>query len=117
MVSFEQDGVVSLWVFREEESPNDVGKDVLKDFCGVDSYDSDFQEGITTKESQQLSSLVSQLSYSTSFINDAINAAERIGIKEALGVIAQYNFAYDPSKVSRELASDPVFIGYFKFQD
>ena len=47
MENFEQDGVVSVWAFRDAEDPADTDKDVLKDMCGVDYYDLDSQEGIT----------------------------------------------------------------------
>jgi hypothetical protein len=117
MENFEQDGAVSVWVFREAENPADADKDVLKDFCGVDYYDIDSQEGTIADDLQPLSSLVSQLSYSSSFIHDTLNAAERMGIKDAYGVIVQFDFAYDPSKVTKQIASAPVFIGYFNWHD
>lgn len=118
MEVFEREGVVSIWVFLDEEDPADAEKDVLKDFCGVDYYDIDFQEGDTNREGRQpLASLLGQLSYSGSFIQNALVAADRIGIKEAYGVIAQYDFAYDPSKVTKPISKDPLFIGYFDWHE
>ncbi len=82
MANFEQDGVVSIWAFLEEENPADADKDVLVEFCGVDDYDVDFQEGDSNREGKQpLASLLSQLSYSQSFIDAAVAAAKKKGIK------------------------------------
>lgn len=118
MENFEQKGVVSVWVFREDEDPADAEKDVLQDFCGVDYYDLDDQEGDLGRDGPQpLASLLSQLSFSGSFIHDAMAAADRMGINEAYGVIVQFDFAYDPSKVTRPISRDPVFIGYFDWHD
>jgi hypothetical protein len=91
MVNSEHEGVVSVWVFRERENPYDTRKDVLRDLCGVDYYDIDAQEGATSKDPGPLASLLIQLSYSNSFIGDALNAAERMGIREAFGVIVQFD--------------------------
>lgn len=117
MENFEQEGVVSVWVFREAEDPADADKDVLRDFCGVDYYDIDFQEGITATSPQSLASLLSQLSYASSFIEDALNTANRLGIEDAYGVIVQFDFAYDPSTIARQISPDPVFIGHFSWHD
>ena len=117
MESFRQDGVVSVWVFREEENPADAEKDVLQDFCGVEYYDIDSQEGATFDQMQPLNSLLEQLSYSNSFIDKAIGAAEQMGIRDAYGVLAQFDFAYDPTRVTKLVSSDPVFIGYFDWHE
>ena len=66
---------------------------------------------------QTLSSLLSQLSYAGSFIDDALNSANRLGIKDAYGVIVEFDFAYDPSKIARPISTEPIFIGYFKWHD
>lgn len=64
MTAFNRAGVVSLWLFREPEDPADAGKDVLRDFCGVDDYDMDDQEGAVSDSPTELRTLVEQLSYS-----------------------------------------------------
>jgi hypothetical protein len=117
MENFEQGGVVSVWVFQEPLDPANSEKDVLKDLCGVDYYDIDFQEGAMVDELQSLSSLLRDVSYSSSFIKDTVGAAERKGIKDGYGVLTQFDFAYDPNKVTKEVAKDPVFIGYFKWHE
>jgi hypothetical protein len=64
-----------------------------------------------------VASLLSQLSYSSSFIQDALTAAKHMGITEAYGVMAQFDFAYDPSRVTKPISNDPVFIGYFRWHE
>jgi hypothetical protein len=118
MENFEQKGVVSIWVFREEKDPANAEKDVLMDLCGIDYYDNDDTEGnISTEGFQSLVSLISPLSYSDSFIQDAMAAAERMEIEEARGVMVQFDFAYDPNKVTKPISRDPIFIGYFGWHD
>lgn len=117
MTGFERDGRVSIWAFREEEDPADVEKDVLKEFCGVDFYDSDFQEGVNCQALESLVILLTQLSYSDSFIDAALRAADQIGITMAFGVVAQFNFEYDPKQVTRPASDDPVFIGAFGWHE
>lgn len=116
-VSFERKGVVSVWVFCEPVNPADARKDVLKEMCGVDYYDLDFQSAMSEETLTPLHALIEPLSYSESFIEEAIKAAQRLGIANALEVIAQYDFAYDPRKVTKPIAKDPVFIGYFHWHD
>src|SRR5215472_970198 len=101
MASFEQPGTVSLWLFREPENPSDVDKDVLQEFCGVDYYDSDSTEGVVREAPTAAASLIKPLSYSASFLDVAVAAAVRLGVTEAYGVLAQYDFAYDPTQVER----------------
>lgn len=117
MDGFERDGFVSIWAFLREEDPADADKDVLQDLCGVDCYDLDSQEGAISDSPQPLSSLVEQLSYSASFSKSALEAADRIGIKTAFGVIAQFDFAYEPSTVTKPISKDPVFIGSFRWHE
>lgn len=117
MTRFERDGKVSIWLFRNAEDPADAGKDILKEFCGVDRYDSDFQEGAYFKEPTILRSLIVNLSYSDSFIDSVLSVTDRLRIQEAFGVIAQFNFEYDPTKVEQPISDDPTFIGSFDWHD
>jgi hypothetical protein len=64
-----------------------------------------------------LSSILAPLSYSKSFIDTAVSAAERLGIKEAYGVLAQFDFAYDPRQITKQIGREPVFIGCFDWHD
>jgi hypothetical protein len=115
--NFEQNGVVSVWVFREPLDPANSETDVLKEFCGVDYYDIDFQEGAMFDEMLPLSSLLRDVSYSSSFLDEAIRAAESRGVKGGYGIVTQLDFAYDPSKVTKPVAKDPVFLGCFKWHE
>ncbi len=117
MEDFEQEGVVSLWAFLKPENPADVNKDVLLDFCAVEDYDADFQEGVLCEEQQPIADLVFQLSGSKSYLDDVVRVAARKGIEKAYGIIAQFDFAYDPTKITKKVAADPVFIGYFPWND
>ncbi len=117
MSASSESGIVSLWLFREPEDPADVGKDVLKDFCGVDYYDLDFQEGVYEEAPTGVRSLIGRLSYSASFLDGAVAEAEWLGVSKAYGVIAQFDFAYDPAKVNRPIARDPVFLGCFPWHE
>ena len=117
MTDFERDGKVSIWVFRKPENPEDAEKDVLKDVCGVDSYDSDFQKWKCCVEPVLLLSLLAELSYSGSFVDAALAAAHELKLETALGVIAQFNFEYDPSKVCKPFSDDPLFLGAFDWHD
>ena len=117
MVNFEREGVVSIWLFRKREDPSDADKDVLREFCGVEYYDVDSQEGVARDEPQPVASLLGQLSYSGSFIDDALIASGRMGITEAFGVLAQFDFAYDPNRATGAVSADPVFVGVFAWHE
>jgi hypothetical protein len=113
----EQRWRVSVWVGFEKGDP-DV--DVLKELCGVKSYDLDYQEIIIDDEKwkeQSIHSLLRQLSYSSSFLTDALLAAKKRGIAKALYVLAQYRFVYDPKKARKKIAADPIFLGSFTWRD
>ena len=117
MKSFQKKGQVSIWVGLNKCDPT---VDILKDLCGVASYDVDSQECIVDVEewtSQPVEELLKALSYSESFFADARNAAQTLKIRDALYVLAQYDFAYDPKKVRKSVAPDPIFLGSFPWSD
>jgi len=114
---FEREGVVSIWVgLRGDEV--DTGADVLQDLCGVGYYRLDDQESNNFDfEMVGVDKLLGDLSYSKSFLANAVEVARRRGVNEARWVTAQYNFDYDPSRVRRSIAADPVFIGSFTYSE
>jgi hypothetical protein len=116
MVSFEKRGWVSIWAGLTDE---DREKDVLKELCGVDYYDVDYQENIIAPDWQlvPVQQLLLKLSYSDSFLESAVRAALKKGIEQARLVVMQLNFKYDPSRVTKKVSSDPVFLGAFKWTD
>jgi hypothetical protein len=114
MVSFEKRGWISVWVGLTLE---DRDKDVLKDLCGVDYYDVDFQENVIAQNGDLVPVLgiLERLSFSKSFIKEAIAAAGKLGIAHVRQAIAQLNFKYDPAKVTKPVKADPVFLGAFRW--
>ncbi|MBC3919098.1 immunity 22 family protein [Undibacterium sp. CY18W] len=112
---FRKKGVVSVWVgLRSDEG--DADADVLQDFCGVGYYDLDAQESNSFNfELVNLEKLFNGISYSSSFKNNVLSTAYRKGIHLARWIVVQYEFGYDPAKVSRPIADDPIFIGYFDY--
>ena len=116
MVSFEKTGVVSIWAGVDKP---DSEADILKDLCGVEFYDLDFQEGAVADDWKpvDIGSLIRQLSYSESFADEAIGAAQSKGIDKARWVVMQLDFAYELDKVEKQVAADPVFLGCFEWED
>lgn len=108
---------VSVWIGFDKGDPN---VDVLRVLCGVRYYDLDSQEIIVDDKgwtSQPVASLLGQLSYARSFQAQALAVAAERGITDALYAVAQYDFVYDPRKVRKKVAADPVFLGCFIYND
>lgn len=114
---FEKEGYVSVWAGQKDDSDDPEGLDVLQDLCGVGYYDLDNQESNTFNfEISTIQKLINDISYSESFSVNAIIEAKKRGIKEAKWLIAQFDFAYDPNKVKRKIADDPIFLGVFEYE-
>ena len=108
---------VSVWIGFERLDPK---VDILKQRCGVASYDIDSQEVMVddkTWRRQSVAKLLEPLSYSESFTPAVVAAAGQRGIREALYVVCQYDFAFDPKKTRRKVAADPIFLGAFEYDD
>lgn len=112
---FQKEGVVSIWAgFSGDESDPEL--DVLQDLCGVGYYRLSDQEHYNFGfELVDLAELLEPLSYSQSYKCEALAAASWHGLEKARWVTVQYDFDYDPSKVRRPIADDPVFIGSFPY--
>jgi hypothetical protein len=111
---FERRGVLSIWV----SSRPILGRtttDVLQDLCGVGYYNLDDQESNARTEEVPLEVLLAEISYSGSFISEAIKSAIFRQVKSARWVVVQFDFASDPSRVSRPISSDPLFLGVFSY--
>jgi hypothetical protein len=115
---FDEDGVVSVWLGLTKPERDD-GVDILRDLCGVETYDLDSQEVVAVGEFEEApaADVLRQLSYSRSFLAAAVQAAEARGIRTAFWAVAQYDYAYDPARVYAPVAADPVFIGSFPWSD
>ena len=84
---FEKQGVVSIWVGLLDDEEDEEGIDVLQDLAGVGYYDLAFQEGnCFDYEMVSLRELLSELSYSYSFITEALLSAKVKEIFKALRV-------------------------------
>jgi hypothetical protein len=117
MTNFHKMGRVSIWLGIKQVDPN---VDLLKNLCGVDSYDLDDQKvstDATTQSLQPIESLLEPVSYSNSFSKQATNAAQSLNIRRALYALCQFDFAYDPQSTSSKIADDPIFIGHFSWSD
>jgi hypothetical protein len=93
---------------------------LLRDLCGIDHYDLDCQEINVDDQrwrEQSVKQLLGPISYSESFVDEVVAAAKDKGFAKALYVVVQYDFEYDPKKVKRKVASDPVFLGVFDYDD
>jgi hypothetical protein len=114
-IYWEKEGVVSLWAGQVRVAD---GSNFLRDQYGVEYYDPDNQECVVEESIIPISDLIPQLSYSESFRAAAIESARRVGISSALWVMAQYDFAYDPSKVALTLLpQEPAFLGSFPWRE
>ena len=113
---FEQKGFVSVWLGLTDDSDDEENLDVLQDLCGVGCYDLDWQEGNCFEfELVPVKRLLEELSFASSFIDQALLAAKAKGMEQARWVLVQFDFAYDPARVKRPIAADPVFLGVFPY--
>jgi hypothetical protein len=115
---FEEEGFVSIWVGMTDDSEDPEDLDVLQDLCGVGYYNLDLQESNSFDfKPTDLRTLLSEMSFSDSFIDTAIKAASQKGIDIARWIILQYDFKYDPAQVKRKAADDPIFLGAFEYKE
>ena len=109
---------MSVWI--NIRKPNLKTKDVLKDLCGVDYYDLDDQEVSAVDETlprANVDDILGRLSYSTSFLKAALEAAAKKKVTKAYCALAQFDFAYKPEKARQPVAVDPLFLGIFDWND
>jgi hypothetical protein len=105
-------GKVSIWAGNTKI---DEDVDILKDLCGIGSYDLDDQEinvDDVKWKSQRIAKLVADLSYSASFAGAVIEECQRRGLNEALYIVAQFDFIFDP-KANKIRKGAPIFLGAF----
>jgi hypothetical protein len=118
---FEKKGKVSLWLgVRKPNLKAMEGVDILKDLCGVSYYDLDEQEVAAIRDTfprATVAEILRRLSYSSSFLEPASQAAGKKRVRHAYWALAQYEFAYDPKRVRRTVAKEPLFLGVFDWND
>ncbi len=115
---FDKEGVVSVWVGLEDKKDDPEELDILQDLCGVGYYNIDFQE-INFRNQKTLvpiKELITEMSYSDSFVEEMLHAAERNDLDIVRWVLLQYDFAYNPMHVKRTIYKDPVFLGCFEYK-
>lgn len=113
---FEKDGIVSIWVGLKDNTNDSEDLDVLQDLCGVGYYELSNQEANCFEFRRvSLEKLLEDISYSNSFMTEALERAKKKGLTEGLWITVQYDFEYDPSRVKRKIADDPVFLGCFSY--
>jgi len=119
--SFRKKGKVSVWLgVRKPDVKALEGVDILKDLCGVESYDLDEQEVAAAGDTfpkATVAEILCRLSYSSSFLGPANQAAATKKVKQAYWALAQYNFAYNPERAIGVVAEDPLFLGVFDWND
>lgn len=112
---FDKNGVLSIWLGMTDRSL-DTDIDTLQDLCGVGYYELSAQESNSFNyELVDLRRLFADISHSQSFLDAVILAAKEKGIEKARRVTVQFDFEYDPKKVTREIATDPIFLGTFSY--
>jgi hypothetical protein len=119
--SFRKKGKVSLWIsVRKPDMKAMEGVDLLKDLCGVDDYDLDDQEVSAVNDrfpKADVDDILGRLSYSSSFLKAALEAAATKKIGKVYWALAQYDFAYRREKARSQVADDPLFLGVFDWDD
>lgn len=114
---FEKKGVLSVWIgLNDRRQETDI--DTLQDLCGVGYYRVSDQESNSLEyKLVEISRLLADLSYSNSYANDVISTARDKGIEKARRIVVQYDFAYNPAVVMRDIDEDPFFLGVFEYSD
>jgi hypothetical protein len=116
MQNFDKEGIVSIWLgLGNIQNLKDT--DILKVLCGVEDYDIDNQEVDYYNEGNltPISELLKNLSYSESFCEEVLVSSQNKRFEEGNFIIAQYDFAFDPSQLEHLEETDIVFIGCFPY--
>jgi hypothetical protein len=112
---------VSLWLAVKKLSPRQMqGVDILNDLCGVRHYDLDSQELSAAADDfpkATVEELLGKLSYSSTFLAAATQAAAERSIKHAYWALAQYDFVYKPRPGRNIDERAPFFLGVFEWND
>jgi hypothetical protein len=107
--SFRKKGKVSVWVTVRK--PDMKGMDILKDRCGVEYHDLDNQEVSAVDETlpkADVEDVLARLSYSSSFLKAALEAAAKKKVTKVYSALAQYDFAYKPGKSRPPVAAEAI---------
>ena len=70
-----------------------------------------------SEEESSLVELIGRLSYAGTFVEEAVAAGRELWVEKAYGVMAQYDFTYDPVNTHKPVRDAPVFLGCFPWHD
>lgn len=112
---------VSLWLAVKKPSAKKMqGVDILKDLCGVQHYDLDSQELAAHADDfpeAAVAEILGKLSYSSTFLDAATQAAAEKSIEHAYWALAQYDFVHKPRPGREVDERAPLFRGVFDWND
>jgi hypothetical protein len=112
---------VSLWLAVKKPNTKKMqGVDILKDLLGVQHYDLDSQELSALADDfpkAAVAELLGKLSYSSTFLEAATQAAAEKSIRHAYWALAQYDFVYKPRPGRKIDDRAPLFLGVFDWND
>jgi hypothetical protein len=110
----EKEGVVSIWILHNVYGDLSTAMRM----CGVPFYDLDLVEcaGNEDGSTVDVSELISRLSYSSHFAQDAVAQARKLGISNGRRAIAYYDFEFEPAAGDSSAVGDPTFLGAFSFK-
>src|SRR5215218_3208752 len=77
---------------------------------GVGYYSLDSNEVNLLDGASTLEAMFGPMSYSESYLPAVLKAAAKRGITACWWAVAQYDFKYDPKRVKRAIATQPVFL-------
>ena len=113
---FEAEGRVSIWLGTDDLSDFPQELDILQDLCGIGYYSIDLQDAFNEGfQELPVRDLLSKMSYSDSFADDAMVAADEAGLVAARWIVAQFDFDYDSRMVKRPVNPRAIFLGAFSY--
>lgn len=124
---WEREGFVSIWLgdfesvddfddyMEEQYDDDDTAISHFAEDTGLGWYDHDFVESYINEETkkEKVFDLIGPLSYSSSYVDAAIQAADKRGVKEAKAVILVLDCDY---KETGEAIGPMKFIGAFPYR-
>lgn len=112
---------VSLWLGVKKPNTRKMqGVDILNDLVGVRHYDLDSQELSAVADDfpeATVAEILGKLSYASTFLEAATQAAAEKAIRHAYWALAQYDFVYEPRPGRKVDDEAPLFLGVFDWND
>lgn len=126
-LKWEREGVVSIWLgnmdseddfedyIEEQYEDDDAPMSKFTEEFGLGWYDHDFSEADFKDNPVPVEEFLSRNSYSSSFINEAVSAANNKGLENCGTKILLYNCEYDPATAPVSETQKLTFIGAFNY--